>query len=60
MLKGFIYSEGGEALAQAAWRSCGCPVLGGVQDQVGQMDLGWPDLEGGNPVHGRKLELDGP
>jgi len=28
-------SEGGEALAQVAQRSCGCPLLGRAQGQVG-------------------------
>jgi len=27
--------RGGEALAQTAQRSCGCPIPGGVQGQVG-------------------------
>jgi len=27
--------EGGETLAQAAQRSCGCPLPGSVQGQVG-------------------------
>ena len=48
------YLEGNETLVQAAHRSCGCP---GVQSQVG-----WgpeqPDLVGGNPAHGRRLEVD--
>jgi len=42
---------GGEALAQAAQRSCGCPLPGSVQGQVGwgfeQLGL----VEGG-PAHG--------
>ena len=29
-----LYSEGSEALAQTAQRSCGCPIPGGVQRQV--------------------------
>ena len=52
----FLYSEGGEALAQVAQRS-GCPILG----VVGQ--VGWgpdpPDLLSGNPAYSRRLELDG-
>ena len=55
MLKGFIYSEGGEALAQAAQWSCGCPIPGCIPGQVG-----WgpqqPDLVGGSPAHGRGVE----
>ena len=27
--------EGGEGLEKAAQRSCGCPIPGGVQEQVG-------------------------
>ncbi|GAB0188081.1 hypothetical protein GRJ2_001273400 [Grus japonensis] len=33
--KKFFYDECGEALAQVAQRSCGCPIPGSVQDQVG-------------------------
>ena len=46
------YAEGGEALAQVAQRSCGCPLPGSVQGQVG-----WgseqPGLVEGVPAHGR-------
>ena len=35
--------ESGEVLEQAAQRGCGCPVPGGVQDQVG-WGPGQPDL----------------
>jgi len=31
-----LYSAGGEALAQAAQSSCGCPLPGSVQGQVGR------------------------
>ena len=31
----FLYWEGGEAVAQAAQRSCECPIPGGAQGQVG-------------------------
>jgi len=31
-----VYSEDGEAMAPAALRSCGCPLPGRVQGQVGQ------------------------
>jgi len=50
--------EGGEALAQAAQRSCGCPLPGRVQGQVGR---GWehPGLVEGVPARGRGLERDG-
>ena len=30
-----LHSEGGEALEQVAQRSCGCPLPGSVQGQVG-------------------------
>jgi len=54
MLGGNYLLEGGEALAQAAQRSCGCPIHGGAQGQVG-----WgprqPELGGGNPAHVRGI-----
>jgi len=31
----FLYYESSEVLEQVALRSCGCPVPGGVQGQVG-------------------------
>jgi len=30
-----LHRESGEVLEQTAQRGCGCPVLGGVQGQVG-------------------------
>ena len=44
--------EGGEALAQAAQSSCGCPIPGRAQGRAGR---GWgqPGLGGGVPAHGR-------
>ena len=47
-------------LAQAAQRACGCPIPGGVQDQVG-----WGRVQPGlvlnvevdGPAFGRELEL---
>jgi len=52
----FLYSEGGEALAQVAQRS-GCPILG----VVGQ--VGWgpdpPDLVSISPAPRKALKLDG-
>jgi len=39
-------------------QSCGCPIPGGVQDQVG-WGFGQPGLVGGVPAHGRGLEPDG-
>ena len=53
-------ARGCEALAQAAQRSCGCSIPGGIQSQVG-WDPGQPNLvgsKGGNPARGRGLELD--
>ena len=49
--------EGGEALAQVAQRSCGCPLPGSVQGQVGR-GFEQPGLVEGVPAHGRGLELD--
>ena len=42
-------------LEQISQRSCGCPIPGSAQGQ----GFGQPDLMGGNPAHGRELELDG-
>ena len=47
-----LYCEGGEALAQVAQRSCGCPLPGSVQGQVG-WGLEHPGLVEGVPAHGR-------
>ena len=56
------YSESGEVLAQAAQRSCGCPLPEGIQGQArcrpGQPEL-MPYLVDDNPDHSRQLELDG-
>jgi len=52
-----FHSERGETVAPAAQRSCGCPVPGGVQAQVG-CDPGRPDMVGGNAAHCRELGLD--
>jgi len=47
------------ALKQVAQRSCGCPIPGGIQGQVG-----WgpeqPDLVHGSPAHSRHLKLEDP
>jgi len=45
-------SKDGEALAQAAQRSCGRPIPGGVQGQAG-WGFGQPGLVGGVPAPGR-------
>ena len=50
--------EGGEALAQAAQRSCGCPLPGRVQGQVGRSSE-HPGLGKGVPARGRAVEQDG-
>ena len=44
--------EGGEALAQAAQRSCGCPLPGRAQGQAGWSSE-HPGLVGDVPAHGR-------
>jgi len=48
--------EGGEAPAQAAQRSCGCPLPGRAQGQVGR-GLEQPGLVEGVPARGRGLGL---
>lgn len=45
---GLFGLEGGEALEQFTQRSCGCPIHGSIQDQVGLELL----VEGVSP-HGR-------
>jgi len=44
--------EGGEALEQVAWRSCGCPLPESVQGQVG-WDFEQPGLVESVPAHSR-------
>ena len=51
-----IYCEGCETLEQVAQRSCGCPIIGSVQGEVG-WDFEQPDLVEGVPAHGRKVGL---
>jgi len=43
---------GGETLAQVAQRSCGCPLLGSAQDQVGWSSE-HPGLVEDVPAYGR-------
>ena len=57
MFGGVFYSEGGQALEHVALRSCGCPIPGGIQGQVGR-GPGQSDPVGGSPDRGRGLELD--
>jgi len=52
------YCEGGKALDEVAQRSCGCPLPGSVQGQVGSGSEE-PGLVEGVPAYGRELELDG-
>ena len=48
--------EGGGAQAQVAQRSCGCPLPGRVQGQVGRA-FGQLGLVEGVPARGRRLGL---
>jgi len=58
MLKKEIpYNEGGEALEQVAQGSCGCPVPGSVQAQVGWSSE-QPDLVKAVPAYGMGVGLD--
>jgi len=50
--KEILCCEGSEALAQVAQRSCGCPLPGSVQVQVGR-GFEQPALVEGVPAHGR-------
>ena len=52
------HGKGGEALAQVAQRSCGCPVTGSVQSQAGQSPE-QPDVVTEVPAHGRAVGLGG-
>jgi len=47
-----LYSEVGEVLEQVSQRSCGCPLPGSVQGQVG-WGFEHPGLVEGVPAHGR-------
>ena len=58
-----LYQENGEVLEQAAEKGCGCPVLGGVQDQVawGSVQPGLVlHMEVGGPACSMRLELGDP
>ncbi|KAJ7415146.1 hypothetical protein WISP_79600 [Willisornis vidua] len=48
-----IYCECGETLEQVTQRSCGCPVPGNVQGQIG-WSFGQSDLVEGVPAHSRE------
>jgi len=54
-----FFSQGGEALAQAAQRSCGRHLPGRVQGQVGRGSE-HPGLGEGVTAHSRGVELDDP
>jgi len=47
-----------EVLEQTNQRGCGWPIPEGVQGHGG-WGPGQPELVGGSPVHGRRLELNG-
>jgi len=51
-LEEILHHEGGETLEQVAQRSCGCPLPGSVQGQVGWSSE-QPGLVEGVPAHGR-------
>ena len=53
---GLYQKRGGPG--RAAQRSHGCPISGGAQGHTG-WGPGQPQLVGGNPAHGRGLELGG-
>jgi len=55
MSVGNFHLESDEALAQVAQRSCGCPITGGTQGQVG-WGPGQPELLGGSSPRGREIE----
>ena len=54
-----MLNEGGETLAQAAQRSCGCPLPGSAQGQVGR-DWEQRGLVEGVTAHGGGLERGDP
>jgi len=49
-----LHHEGGEARAQVAQSSCGCPLPGIVQGQV-RWGFEQPGLVEGVPAHGRGI-----
>ena len=52
--KKFFTVRGGETVEQFAQRSCGCPLPGSVQGQVGR-GFEQPGLVEGVPAHGREV-----
>ena len=57
MRKTFFYDEGSETVEQVAQRSCGCPIPGNIQGQVG-WGFEQPDLVEDVPAHSRRVGLD--
>ena len=55
--KKFLYEESGKTLEQLAQISCGCPILGNLQGQVGRGSE-QPGLVEGVPAHCRGVGLD--
>jgi len=49
-----LHSKAGETLVHVAQRSCGCPIPGNVQGQVG-WGFEQPGLMEGVPTHGRTV-----
>ncbi|KAK4828268.1 hypothetical protein QYF61_024933, partial [Mycteria americana] len=54
--KRFFYDEGGRTLEQVSQRSCGCPIIGSVQCQVG-WGFEQPDLDFIGPVRDQQIDL---
>lgn len=50
------YYEGGDASVLVAWRSCGCPMAGSVQDQFG-LGSDQPGQVKGVPAHSKGLGI---
>ena len=53
-----ITKAAGSELIRHLQGYCGCPIPGSVQSQVGG-GPGQPDLAGGSPAQGRRLEVGG-
>ena len=52
-----FYDEGGETVEQVAQGSCGCPIPGNIQGEVGRGSE-QPDQVQDVPVRGRGVGLD--
>jgi len=55
-LRRAVGNQSGDALAQAAQRSCGCPISEGIQDQLG-WGPGQLDLMEGSPAMAWRCSL---